>query len=115
MSETKHTPGPWRQDDPPFNADIKSDHGNVAIAIWSGNTGNSEYCAVTNLAEAMANARLIAAAPRLFEALKKLLSVETSEYPAFERGHDAQVKWCELKSLARSEAKAAIAKATGST
>ena len=64
MSESKWTPGPWRID-----------------PCWDvlGNTddGNGLVCAVTHDAvpvdEARANARLIAAAPSMYEALRRLV------------------------------------------
>jgi hypothetical protein len=88
---SKHTPGPWSVDDP--------------HQIWAESAG--EYVAITRVEDwdtipreqAEANARLIAAAPELLEALKAMLT-NWEEAPAY--GSDAAAK-----------ARAAIAKATG--
>lgn len=89
-----HTPGPW-----------------VIDPCWDilGNTddGNGMVCQVTTdgvpIAEASSNARLIAAAPELLEALSAL--------DRMNRGLD----WCDPDEQARrwSCARAAIAKAEG--
>ncbi|WP_448208186.1 hypothetical protein [Azospirillum sp. sgz302134] len=71
--KTKHTPGPWWIDPKaPGGGNIQSAKGPVADARFFGNTS----------AEAMAdhaNARLIAAAPELLEALKGLVEVLTTD------------------------------------
>ena len=64
MSESKHTPGPWKRKDnfvysPMFDED---DTLSVSIAV-----------ACTGIAPAIANANLIAAAPDMYEALGHLL------------------------------------------
>lgn len=62
METTKHTPGPWAisQNNPRL---VKHLSGPVLAE-----------CGPVNTEEAQANARLIAAAPELFDALNKLLS-----------------------------------------
>lgn len=89
MSESKHTPGPWKTHD---NIGRKGELGIIAdvapciIAIM----GNAKEWP----REAEANARLIAAAPDLLKACKKIL---------------AEIK--EHKSLNWSKLEAAISKA----
>jgi hypothetical protein len=64
MSNTKHTPGPWRADvqDPAFvNYDVRTDETIIC-------TMGIDMCTE----EEAANARLIAAAPELLEALMRL-------------------------------------------
>lgn len=97
MQEAKHTPGPWvangryigTPNHKSFIAECKDQNGN-----W------------TNEPMAVANARLIAAAPELLEALQ-----------AIERHHVEQNRLKgrdEGKSKTLTIARAAIAKATGS-
>lgn len=102
MSNTKHAPGPWRI--------IPA---NQAIHQWV--IGDKEGYSIAdcepsgpvwNLDEADANARLIAAAPDLFEALRSCLA----EMEAWELDPEMDTA-AEPIRLAR----AAIAKATGQT
>lgn len=60
--------------------------------------------------EANANARLIAAAPELFAALKELLASQAATYPPFEAGKTAQDAWADRRAKARNDAAAVIAK-----
>jgi hypothetical protein len=106
MSEIKHTPGPWTLETvttsvgichkigpfPPKNQSEKLRH----ACLYA------DYPSTSNPAdqELLANARLIAAAPELLEALQRLLKGEDDEYLTPQG----------LRNLAR----AAIAKATGS-
>jgi hypothetical protein len=87
IMETKHTPGPW-------TAEEKNGRGMgwKAGPAWLGEKAWSEECA--------ANARLIAAAPDLLEALQEIVSAADGE------------GWSQLDA-AFSKARAAIAKATG--
>ena len=90
MSETKHTPGPWRTDARNgFPLDIE-DPGEYMIAK------------ATPCAKAEANARLISAAPDLLDALKELLDREWQD----DEG-DYTLE------MAHRKARAAISKATG--
>lgn len=74
MAEMKHTCGPWRVDDETSDFDIYI----VGRPAWKatryGRTGEWDVAAVEILddhpVETKANARLIAAAPELLEALK---------------------------------------------
>jgi hypothetical protein len=98
----KHTPGPWEI--------VQSDHGIVVRTESPKKTryGASRYAAIggfersdpQQLAEALANARLIAAAPELLEALQIL----------FERANRNSID-----PFALQQAVAAIVKATGKT
>ena len=68
MSETKHTPAPWRVEDQHVE-----DSGQFEEArIWAGD----KHVAVirVGLAGSDANAHLIAAAPEMYEALKEMLT-----------------------------------------
>jgi hypothetical protein len=92
MSE--HTPGPWRlAKEPPKIGLTTTLYGFGPKTLGTINTGNDEY---------FANARLIAAAPDLLQALCWLLA-DTQH-----RDHD-----CGDDSCPVATARAAIAKATG--
>lgn len=92
----KHTPGPWltvRDNSislPPFDLRI----------VWSEKHGDICYVQDDDGDNGNSNARLIAAAPELLEALRGLLLLHQS--------HPGQ-----LEPLAVEEARAAIAKAEG--
>ena len=103
MSKAKHTEGPWTLR--PLNEEIGEYE--IVGPRHSDETGESEYIAVVcgGLPESEANARLIAAAPELLEALEELLSaVDKACGTAIPRGSF---------SAARKAARDAIAKATG--
>jgi hypothetical protein len=95
MSQAKHTPGPWLTDrNNVHTGQIATIHhclNNDWVEVWT------DKWAETGLGEAEqeANARLIAAAPELLEALQALLAESVYE------------------SMATATARAAIAKATG--
>ena len=96
---SKHTPGPW---------DIGYAQGNDIVIV--GLEGVVEICTVWSDPDAC-DARLIAAAPELLEALK-VAACEIADWGSyaseyFQNKHDLQG--------AISRAKAAIAKATGET
>lgn len=92
---TKHTPGPWAFDDdrvitsPHTHNDLDDD----VCEVYGGNDDIAEV--------RRANARLIAAAPELLEALKELMV-------AADRVSAEPVTWL-------GKARAAIAKAEGTT
>jgi hypothetical protein len=91
----KHTPGPWRVGTPGPNGchTVGTERGlMVAMVAHSINLPDQ-------MAEATENARLIAAAPDLLEALQRL-------WEASEGGSDEEIR-------ARIHARAAIAKAQG--
>lgn len=102
----QHTPGPWAIK-PMIDEDqvgIFSGPG-ASRGDWGGGYagGSPRYVAVADKrdtpAETLANARLIAAAPELLEALEALLSYDN--LGAYDR------------ATVRQQARAAIAKATG--
>lgn len=81
MTTTQHTAGPWSQgEDNPLN--IYGNHANVAKVHGSHPTG------ARTEEEAIANARLIAAAPELLAALREIAEMDgggswnTSEFHA---------------------------------
>lgn len=92
MADLKHTPGPWKVDE---DDDVVS-----ATGLWVAFAyGDSEE-------EAKHNARLIAAAPDLLEALRALLS-------AAERMVDKAPVMGRTEAEAMDRARLAIDRATG--
>jgi hypothetical protein len=76
----KHTPGPWKVFERPTEHDdipVRSENGGVATVYCPIGTQSVEEFDL----EALANARLIAAAPKLLEALKAMDAFWTSDYP----------------------------------
>lgn len=94
--EHKHTPGPWRVD-PHHRFDVQTEDGRLEISTT--HEGVLVGGIKPDRLEQAANARLIAAAPDLLEALEAVSN-------GYCCGHDL--------SLAINEVQAAIAKATGS-
>lgn len=97
---SKHTPGPWRVE-PVEDQEVlilTQEHGRIAECFWIGDSQGPRLDAT------LANARLIAAAPELLEALRycvgRLQDIETLESAPLA-----------LKYLA--DARALIAKAEG--
>ncbi|HEX3941609.1 MAG TPA: hypothetical protein VHX11_09025 [Acidobacteriaceae bacterium] len=90
MSETKHTPGPWSR----YNEERCSN-------IFLESHCHGSVCKIANNLHAEANARLIAAAPELLEALERLIARAGENL----RGG---MMWSEI-----TQAKAAIRKAKG--
>ena len=101
---SKYTPGPWnfahrRRYDGMYDTEIFDSEGNtVATAAWYALPKTHEGMTSTNRME---NARLIAAAPDLLEALKSFAGVENF------------AGWHPKYESAIEKARAAIAKATG--
>lgn len=99
MSEAKHTPGPWSVVKP-------QDERVQQFRIFSnrkyiGSIGNSDE----TVAETKANARLIAAAPDLLEAIKEYFEAYANE--------GKKPGWIKRVGAARRKVNAAIAKAEG--
>lgn len=91
MSKTKHTPGPW-----------KTSYTNLSVVIAENGAVVARASKLNGLVNLQANARLIAAAPELLEALQTVVANAPDPYCAITRAVDAQCR-------------AAIAKATGET
>lgn len=109
MTETKHTPGPWKKSDrlngPWWHISAETSglgpgQGRQAVACVHGESkrGSKAYAEMFE-----ANAQLIAAAPELLQALQAVVTHWTSQFE--NRGHMAP-DWCK-------QARAAITKATG--
>lgn len=98
MKRFKGTPGPWRV------ADIDNCYKDVI------EDANGDYVALAQARyrdKAEADARLIAAAPELLEALDRLVDLIDSEGEGLEGGMPTPQQWYE----ARNKAEAAIIKA----
>lgn len=97
----QHTPGPWEVDRD-YPGDVICEQGDVA-ATWCkedvGKTLRIGESAFSTREEAEANARIIAAAPELLEALKSALKTAEFERHPYRPWH--------------GEARAAIVKAKG--
>ena len=99
MIETHHTPGPWK-----VYKELTSRSGEWLIAMDAGDKGRGIAIAETRVAtgDELANARLIAAAPELLEALQRLSAqCERLRLPG------------QPETDAEKTARAVIAKATG--
>lgn len=105
MTNAKHTPGPWELDDNRRGSHVyvhAKTHGALATVVWQM---AQDYREGKPSPECEANARLIAAAPELLNALKDIL-----EHCHFEKKDlDSKRNVNEF----RVNAVAAIAKATG--
>lgn len=100
MNATKHTPGPWKI------LDTTRCNGYEIFRIGGNNAGGSWAESITS-GDRDANARLIAAAPELLEALLAAIP----ELPT----HDHPDGLADYECPALRKARAAIAKATGTT
>ena len=92
---TQHTPGPWVTDRNQHGECHVMDEFGIAIADMA-----VDYSSIKKIEEHEANARLIAAAPELLEALKDMLDGHEDACTGYGEG-------------AADKARAAIAKATG--
>lgn len=103
-----HTPGPWIHDKRGYpHPDVKSAGGRNIACTWGvNNQPKTPEAAAAQKKIARANARLIAAAPDLLEALEAGPSIEH----ALPGGNICNCSHCQFVRLKR----AAIAKATGS-
>ncbi len=76
MTNTKHTPAPWKS----INEMIMAKNGDVAVAdCFHSMKGRLK------VAERKANARLIAAAPELLETLKEFSALEVRGHALIDR------------------------------
>lgn len=76
-SVTQFTPGPWRVN-PDFDGDIQTSDGKLEIASISASLLTAGEC--PPLKKAVANTKLIAAAPSLYHALEDLILFVEAEY-----------------------------------
>lgn len=111
MSKVKHTPGPWEIEFDPWHFDTASTvvGGEKVKAKGIGQQMLVQVGGWASPTEQEANARLIATAPELLEALEELLAVAPAHPPA--AGLIVGIE--ERHSLAIKRARAAIAKAMG--
>lgn len=106
MNEPKHTPGPWM-------IDRHADNGELVVRCHSdkkivANCQTDFYSSGSRenlMAEIQANARLIAAAPELLEALQNIVGIYNDS--------DRWTQGDEPEPVEIQAARAAIAKATG--
>jgi hypothetical protein len=109
MSETAHTPAPWTieeygDEDAPTLVIHKDSETRVCFMATPGSHGDP--------AKIEADARLIAAAPEMYEALKSLVNEDTRidlEQSDADVGKDAMAVLAKMRGIARR----AIAKAEG--
>ena len=109
---SKHTPGPWtigKVSHKKQRVDIDSLHADQTVGhqTWRGlaRAYGCEDMPAEGTAAMLANARLIAAAPELLEALRGMLALDEEHH---QRGHCDDDVCAEVR-----KALAAIAKATG--
>ena len=103
---TKHTLGPWHVSTPPPNGEqIIGNEKGMMVAVVTTGVGLHNNTTTT-----LANARLIAAAPDLLEALDYVIR-DLELRSNFKTGNDKGL--VDIGRGAYSQAKAAIAKATG--
>jgi len=112
--ETKHTPGPWvTGNTSPLIFGVKRGNGTEPIGFVYGPsfTEKSKYGQT-----AMANARLIAAAPELYDALRELLTDMVIAQGNMRKAAKRDPAWegcAEIIQPRVDAARAAIAKAEG--
>ena len=111
---TKHTPGPWHTSEPPIITDARNDvliepklcqiglYAPSGLLSFIVTELDDDPTDDLTIAEAQANARLIAAAPELLEALQAMIRYGEDGPAKGETGYDIEMK-----------AKAAIRKAKG--
>lgn len=99
--ETKHTPGPWLRDrESGFDCDVRAANGRKIASVNVQNAPKSKKGWLSRQKENEANARLIAAAPDLLNALAEIVAAADGDgWKALDAGFN--------------NARTAIAKATG--
>lgn len=109
---TRHTPGPWWSEDHPFQCgEVEVPHVSIRGTLGSGVElwGLAHVCTDDEMGRA--NARLIAAAPTMLEALKACQSV-LARLTKPDMSESVQHAWAACVE-AETKARAAIAAATG--
>jgi hypothetical protein len=96
----KHTPGPWEADFETYPIMVRSQSETWPLVDELGNEEGRAGVFIANTGDNKANARLIAAAPDLLEALKDMLDNHEDACTGYGEG-------------AADKARSAIAKATG--
>lgn len=99
--EAKHTPGPWIAHKTGYKGHASGAWYIYAINSSDGRSPHVAHIKQSTLQPMAANARLIAAAPDLLEALQSLIDMDIS----YRRGRKVEI--------AVQSARSAIAKATG--
>lgn len=102
MSEKKHTPGPWSASCAEQGWVVEDANGNLIANIGQDDIESGDNCSE--------DARLIAAAPELLEALQYALPYLEAFIPHPRNGVNAD---CSVDVNCVDRARAAIAKATG--
>ena len=103
-SPRQHTPGPWSLSPSFDRVERRVQHGDNPPLVWGIASGiNSAHPDYLPRAEQIANARLIAAAPELLDALSDLL----------DRIERSPTLLPHISADTRDAARAAIARATG--
>jgi hypothetical protein len=92
-----HTPGPWQMDDEHFE-DVYAESGELVVAAYP--FVDAKRPEGERIAEQKANARLIAAAPELLEALDLALGLSKGKYSP-----EAWDDWLEKADTAIRKAK----------
>lgn len=116
MSEAKHTPGPWFYGDWINNKPGEHDRAGW-VEVW--NIQDDGFKGFPFIAckhhDEIANARLIAAAPELLEALEECLELARDAVTDYVMKYGESWRPGELQSLRATvkKAEAALAKATG--
>lgn len=105
---SNHTPGPWAVDADAYPIMVYSESETWPLVDELGNEEGYKGAFIANTGDNAANARLIAAAPELLDALHALESFypSTEEMELSDDYSVSEIDWVEL-------ARAAIAKATG--
>jgi len=109
---SKHTPGPWHVG-VVEKMEVLSDHGRLRLE--PGGTTLYPICKVVmfDREEDEANARLIAAAPEMYEALRELLDCDEDAPKSVCERRRSQGTHCRCEGCARSRAWSALHKAEG--
>lgn len=88
----KHTPGPWQTSRNGLRVITSEDRSNGVLFVADCYSGTSE-----DMQEDMANARLIAAAPKLLDVLESIQEITNEEH--FIRSADSKLQ--EIRSYCR--------------
>jgi hypothetical protein len=83
------TPGPWKYDPERFNTDNEQNSGSI-LSVGSDEWFIAEICG--DLDESQANAKLIAAAPEMYELIEALLDENPSPEQLRQEAFDIKTK-----------------------